>query len=80
MKTDHKALVYAFHQKTDKAFQTQLSFISQFTTTIGHVCNKSNITTNALSRVELIHLPSTIDGKLLAGPRIPHCIAFFCRI
>ena len=53
--TDHKPLVYAFVQRSDKASPRQirqLSFIAQFTTLIEHLPGTSNVVADPLSRVE----------------------------
>jgi len=62
--TDHKPLIYAYQQKSDKALPRQirqLNFISQFTTDIQHVSGKFNIPAGFLSRIEEIGFPDSID-------------------
>ena len=63
--TDHKPLIYAFHQRRDKCSPRQfnhLDFISQFTTDIRHISGQDNIVADALSRVEAITAPPTHDA------------------
>ena len=63
--TDHKPLIYAFHQRRDKCSPRQfnhLDFISQFTTDIRHISGQDNIVADALSRVEAITAPPTYDA------------------
>ncbi|XP_023245119.1 uncharacterized protein LOC111642839 [Copidosoma floridanum] len=58
--TDHKPLIHAFKQRADKALPRQcrqLSFVSQFTTSIQHIAGIENSVADALSRVDLIRLP-----------------------
>ena len=62
--TDHKPLIFAFHQKRDKCSSRQfnhLDLISQFTTDIRHIIGQENVVTGALSRVETITAPVTHD-------------------
>lgn len=50
--TDHKPLVYAFHQSNEKATSRQLrhlDFIGQFSTDIQHISGKDNIVADTLS-------------------------------
>ena len=52
--TDHKAPSYAFTQRSEKASprqQTQLSFISQFSTKIEYLPGKDNVVADSLSLV-----------------------------
>ena len=52
--TDHKPLIYAFTQKSEKASprqQRQLSFISQYTTRIEYLPGIDNVVADSLSRV-----------------------------
>lgn len=52
--------VSAFMQKNDKALSRrfrQLSFISQFTTKIGHIKDDDNLVADALSRIESVRFP-----------------------
>lgn len=67
--TDHKPLIYAFQQKTDKASPRQLrhlDFISQFTTDIRHVSGVANVVADALSRISAIE-SSAIDFDNIAN-------------
>ena len=67
--TDHKPLIYAFMQRSEKASprqQRQLSFISQFTTRIEYLSGKDNIVADSLSRIEAIRLPVEIELNELA--------------
>jgi cleavage and polyadenylation specificity factor subunit 1 len=55
--TDHKTLIFAFHQKKDNCSPRQLNhldFISQFTTDIRHISGQDNVVADALSRVEAV--------------------------
>ncbi|KAG6438720.1 hypothetical protein O3G_MSEX000172 [Manduca sexta] len=57
--TDHKPLIYAFSQRREKLPPpqlNQLTFISQFTTSIVHVSGKDNVVADTMSRVESINL------------------------
>ncbi|GFU72891.1 transposon Tf2-8 polyprotein [Trichonephila clavipes] len=67
--TDHKPLIYAFRQKSDKCSPRQirqLDFISQFTTNIVHIPGSDNIAADVLSRVSAITFPSQIDYDCIA--------------
>lgn len=68
--TDHKPLVYAFSKictNNESPRRTrQLMFISEFTTDIRHIDGSNNIVADALSRVETIVCPTTIDYAALA--------------
>jgi hypothetical protein len=58
--TDHKPLIYAFRQRSDKASPRQarqLSFIAQFTTEFEHLPGSDNIVADSLSRIEALRLP-----------------------
>lgn len=69
MKTDHKALVYAFNQKSSKASPRQLrqlDFIGQFTTRIIHIAGTDNTVADALSRIEAIDMPVITTTEELA--------------
>lgn len=62
--TGHKPLTYAFSQKLDKASprqHSQLSFLSQFTTTFEYISGSENVTADSLSRVDLIRLATDVD-------------------
>ncbi|GFV31629.1 transposon Tf2-8 polyprotein [Trichonephila clavipes] len=67
--TNHKPLIYAFRQKSDKCSPRQirqLDFISQFTTNIVHIPGSDNIAADVLSRVSAINFPSQIDYDCIA--------------
>jgi hypothetical protein len=68
--TDHKPLTYALRKATSDSEtprrSRQLLFIAEFTTDIRHISGKNNIVADALSRVETISCPSTIDYEQLA--------------
>ena len=67
--TDHKPLVYAFKQSSDKASPCQirqLSFIAQFTTVIEDIPGQDNVVADPLSRIESLRLPLEINLKELA--------------
>ena len=62
--TDHKPLIFAFHQKRDKCSPRQfhhLDFIAQFSTDIQHISGQYNIVADTLSRVDAISTPITHD-------------------
>lgn len=62
--TDHKPLVFAFQQKSDKASPRQirhLDYIAQFSTHIVHISGKNNIVADTLSRISSINTPEPID-------------------
>lgn len=62
--TDHKPLIFAFKQKSDKASPRQLrhlDFIGQHTTDIRHISGKNNIVADALSRLEEIQLGESVN-------------------
>lgn len=67
--TDHKPLVYAFVQRSEKASPRQvrqLSFIAQFTTHVEHVSGPNNVVTDTLSRAESFRMPLEINLKEVA--------------
>lgn len=68
--TDHKPLVYAFKKLgTDKETPRRtrhLMFISEFTTDIRYIEGQQNKIADALSRVETVLCPTTIDYAALA--------------
>lgn len=71
--TDHKPLVYAFSQRSDKASPRQvrqLSFIAQFTISIEYVSGSNNVVADPLSRVEALRLPVEISLKELADEQL----------
>jgi cleavage and polyadenylation specificity factor subunit 1 len=62
--TDHKPLIFAFHQKKDKCSLHQfhhLDFIAQFSINIQHISGQ-DIVADALSRVDAITTPVTHDA------------------
>lgn len=68
--TDHKPLTYVL-QKPPSLSETprrarQLIFISEFTTDIRHISGKDNIVADALSRVESVTCPTTLDYHKIA--------------
>ncbi|GBN26483.1 hypothetical protein AVEN_61557-1 [Araneus ventricosus] len=66
---DHKPLLFAFCQKTDKFSPRQsisLEFLAQFSTDIRHVSGDSNAVADAFSRIDEIHLPVEIDFDTMA--------------
>lgn len=68
--TDQKPLTYAFKQRSEKCSPRQcrqLDFISQFTTNIKHIKGSENIVADALSRIEAISMPNTIDYTEIAN-------------
>ncbi|KAL4083017.1 hypothetical protein QTP88_028347 [Uroleucon formosanum] len=68
--TDHKPLIFAFTQSTDKLpprRTRQLDYISQFTTDIKYVMGSDNTVADALSRVASIHAPPAINYNELSG-------------
>lgn len=69
IKTDHKPIVFAFRQRSDKASPRQLrqlDYIGQFTTNIVHVTGTDNVVADALSRIEAINMPTFFSTDDLA--------------
>ncbi|GBP78798.1 Transposon Tf2-9 polyprotein [Eumeta japonica] len=69
--TDHKPITYAF-AKIGRDSETprrtrQLLFISEFTTDIRHVFGEGNVVADALSRVDEITCPTTINFEELSA-------------
>lgn len=67
--TDHKPLIHAFQQRSDKASPRQLrhlDFIGQFTTAIKHISGDDNVVADALSRICGFSIPSQIDFEELS--------------
>lgn len=67
--TDHKPIIYAFQQKTDKTSprqQRHLEFISQFTTDIKHISGNQNSVADAFSRISAIQVPGPLDYDEMA--------------
>lgn len=65
--TDHKPLIFAFHQKAENATprqQRHLDYISQFSTDFRHIEGKNNTTADMLSRINTIS--TQIDYKEIA--------------
>lgn len=64
--TDHKPLTFMFSKSNCSTSETprrmrMIMFISEFTTDIRHISGKENIVADALSRVESISCPSTLN-------------------
>ena len=67
--TDHKPLIFAFNQRSEKSSQRQqrqLSYISQYTTQIEHLPGTDNLVADSLSRVETITIPTEFSIVELA--------------
>lgn len=67
--TDHKPLIYAFNQRSNKASPRQarqLGYISEFTTKIIHVSGSDNIVADTLSRIDEIQMPRDFELTELA--------------
>lgn len=67
--TDHKPLIYAFKQRSDKASPRQLrqlSFIAEFTTEFIHLSGSENLVADSLSRIDALRLPLEFDLNELA--------------
>lgn len=67
--TDHKPLIFAFHQRSDKASPRQLrhlDFIGQFSTNIQHIDGAQNVVADTLSRISEISVPSATDFAAIA--------------
>lgn len=68
--TDHKPLTYVLHKSPSPAElprrARQLQFISEFITDIRHVTGQDNVVADALSRVESIACPSTLNYEEIA--------------
>ena len=68
--TDHKPLIYAFLQRSDKAAPRQLrqlDYIAQYSTKIVYVPGPDNSVADALSRINDIHMPMLIDFEELSN-------------
>lgn len=65
--TDQKPLIYAFHQKSDKANPRQirqLDYIGQYSTDIRHIDGKDNFVADMLSRISQISTqPLTVSPE-----------------
>ena len=67
--TDHKPLIYAFTQRSEKAShrqQRQIAFISQFSTKIEYLPGIENEVADSLSRVDALSLPTEFNLLELA--------------
>lgn len=69
--TDHKPLTYAFtkingNNETPRRTR-QIIFISEFTTDIRHISGNFNVVADALSRIDEIACPTTLDYERLAA-------------
>lgn len=67
--TDHKPLVFALDQKSDKASPRQrrhLDFVAQFTSDIRHLPGDQNVVADALSRIGAVSLDGNFDYESLA--------------
>lgn len=67
IRTDHKPLIYAFQQNSDRASPRQarhLNFIAQFSTKIVHIAGENNTVPDALSRIQTI-MPVIISTEEL---------------
>lgn len=67
--TDHKPLIYALSQISDRASkrqQRQIGLIAQYTNKIQHISGAENFVADALSRVEAISLPTAISFEQIA--------------
>lgn len=69
--TDHKPLTYAFSKNsTGKELPRrvrQLAYISEFSTDIRHISGSENAVADALSRIETVYCPQTINYEDLAN-------------
>lgn len=91
---DHKPLIYAISQRTEKPCQRQqrqVSFIYQSTTNIEYLPVSDNVVADTLSRVENIRLPTETGLNELADAQAddrelkrlledPGCSLYFRRI
>lgn len=68
IQTDHKPLVYAFSQQADKASPCklrQLDYIGRFTTEIVYTKGEENVVADALSRINSINMPTSLDAETI---------------
>ena len=68
IRTDHRPLTFAFAQRLEKASPRQcrqLDYISQFCTEIVHINGEENAVADALSRVNTISMPTTLDSETI---------------
>ncbi|KMQ86467.1 pol polyprotein [Lasius niger] len=73
IRTDHKPLIYAFAQKSDKASPRQLrqlNLIGQFTIKISYIQGQENIVADSLSRIDALRIPSIINFEELAKTQL----------
>lgn len=64
--TDHKPITFAFNKKRASSSprqERQLDYIAQFSTDIKHISGQQNIVADALSRIEEINSPTSIDYR-----------------
>lgn len=74
VRTDHRPLTYAFsqpHRNAPPRRTRQLSYISEFTTDIRHISGAQNNVADALSRLEEISLPPTLEDLARAQRNDP---------
>lgn len=67
--TDHKPLLYAFKQRSDKTSPRQarqLSFIAQFSAEIEYMPGPDNVLADSLSRIEALQFPVEVELVELA--------------
>lgn len=66
--TDHRPLTYALNSNSNHLPHEEryLQYISSFTKDIRHISGKDNSAADALSRVDAIAVPSTMDFELLS--------------
>ena len=82
IRTDHRPLIYAAQQRSDKASprqQRQLDFILQFQVTFQHDSGKDNIVADALSHVCTIDMPTRLTATALSAaqkdcPELPYLL------
>lgn len=63
--TDHKPISFAFHERKNNCSPRQyryLDFIAQFTTDIRHISGKDNVVADALSRIEELSIPVSLEA------------------
>ncbi|XP_043471059.1 uncharacterized protein LOC122504188 [Leptopilina heterotoma] len=71
--TDHKPLIFAYKQQSGKASprqQRQLSYISEFSTSIEHCHGSDKVIADALSRIESIGFAPEISLSELAAAQV----------
>lgn len=67
--TDHKPLTTALTSSPNSRLpheERYLQYISQFTSDIRHISGQLNVVADALSRIEAINIPTTIDYETIA--------------